>query len=184
MTLVSPLSSMTKVLFSFSLSPLKVLKMESQNEICSPDPLLWGHPKMKRWKNWLLFTSPRGQISQCDGQAQLPDAWPFLMTWWVPELRFSWVLDGPVDFIISTTRPWCYLGTSLPFALVGSGQEEMDHQLQVASASTPWLPSSLLRPTCCIQLHLGEPYQAYPALVNTGTQVRYMRNETAFLFSR
>lgn len=39
---IFPLSSMTSVLSSFSLSPLNVLKMESQREIRSPRPVVLG----------------------------------------------------------------------------------------------------------------------------------------------
>lgn len=95
MTLAFPLSSMTNILSSFSLSHLNVLKVGSQRP--PPDLWLWRHPKMQRQKNWLVLTLSTVRLSRHGGRARWSDAWPFLMMWWVLGLSFSRLPDSPGD---------------------------------------------------------------------------------------
>lgn len=166
---------MTNGLSSFSLSPLNVLKMESQREVCSLSPAVLGTSNDKKVRRHLSrgsgLPSVKGTHScpvpgfSDDG---MDGCWSSSSAGFLTALLIS-----ELDHNLGVAD-----GTSLPFAVVGLGPAEMDHQVQAASSSTPWLPSSLPRPFCQTPLHLGDSSPPFPELVNPGTQDGCVWNET------
>lgn len=97
---------MTNILSSFF--PLSLLSKcayggipEREREICHPRPAALETSKIEKAKELAcphLVHSKALPGIFLDGHGQQSDAWPFLMCW-VLGLRFSCLLDGPVDVI-------------------------------------------------------------------------------------